>query len=145
MLNRAFEEKLIGTLEQVIVQLHLSGTARSGKTSLIRRLMGKKARETEPSTGVADKAVRVDIVKRSVVVDETIWKEIKDLNEESTFILNGMRSEMSKADTLAAENEYVNLSGANEDTAVGDSEQGTPELQPDERSASSAAAKAYIS
>ena len=114
----------------MIVQLHLSGTARSGKTSLIRRLLGKKAREIEPSTGVADKAVRVDIVKRSVIVDETVWREIKDLSEESTVILNGMRGEMSKAETVSAEHGYVILPPT---VGTGDSQIEDSELLQEER------------
>ena len=109
VLNKAWKEG--GKLEQTIVQLHLSGTARSGKTSLIRRLTGKHARKDEPSTGVADKAVRVDIAKTSMIVENTdnanVWREIRDINEESTLILTSMRENMSKIDTAETEYRYV--------------------------------------
>ncbi len=109
VLNKAFRDG--GILQQTIVQLHLSGTARSGKTSLTRRLMGKKARKNEPSTGVADKAVRMDIDKYSIIVDTTdtssIWREIKTTDDESTLILTGMREGMSDADTFVTDHNLM--------------------------------------
>lgn len=97
MLHRALKEQ--GKLKQTIIQLHLSGTARSGKTSLARRLMGKNAREDEPSTGVATNVARVDIVKNSVLVEEAEWRVLRDLYEESSVILiNGIGASMSHGD-----------------------------------------------
>lgn len=122
-----------GLLRQTIVQLHLCGTARSGKTSLIRRLMSKKAREHEPSTGVVDKAVRVDIDKSSIVVETThnssVWREIKTTGEESTLLLTGMRENMSEADTFVTEYEFADIPS----TECEDREHKPYQLQPEEK------------
>ena len=86
--------------------------------------MGKKAREDEPSTGVATNVVRVDIVKNVVLVDkEKEWKVLNDINEESSVILNGIRSSMSVCD----DDNYIE---ADRDCSLTHAPTQTPTAQP---------------
>ncbi len=131
VLNKAISDD--GELQQSIVQLHLSGTARSGKTSLIRRLMGKKAREIEPSTGVVEKPVRVDIDKSAIIVktdkNSRMWKEIKTTNEESTLLLTGMRESMSETGKFVTDHELTVIPS----TECEDREHRPYQLQPEKK------------
>ena len=52
-----------GKLDHTVLQGAFLGPARSGKSSLIRRLLKEKFNPTSPSTGAADKVIHVCIKK----------------------------------------------------------------------------------
>ena len=85
MCKKALEEK--ETVDQVIMQGVFVGFPRSGKTSTKKRLMGMRPNRQQASTGVAEKASRVEIEKTIVQsLSSMNWHEINDLDEETAVI-----------------------------------------------------------
>jgi GTPase SAR1 family protein len=97
--KKALEER--ETVDQVIMQGVFVGFPRSGKTSTKKRLMGKRPNRQQASTGVAEKASRVEIENTTVQsLSPANWHEIDDLNEETAVItddINNSESQKEKA------------------------------------------------
>lgn len=65
-----------GKLDHTIMQGVFLGPARSGKSSLIKRLLKKEISPTSPSTGAADKVIQVSVKKSSSIatsIFESTW------------------------------------------------------------------------
>ena len=83
--ERAMKEK--GSLEQIAMHGIFMGLPRSGKTSLLRRLINKRL-SSYASTGVAERAVRVELRKSTVHVSGLFWYELDDLGDEAMSLMH---------------------------------------------------------
>ena len=72
------------------MQATFQGNSRSGKTSLCKVIQGKKADPSEPSTGVMDKPVHIELTQSTVVVDGLTWTAVDDLGEETVVLVQGV-------------------------------------------------------
>ena len=74
-----------GVLKHTIVHGVFVGLARSGKDSLMKRLLGKKVSSVSPSTGVAENVIQVKVMKQSTTIaasiDKLCWMEMDDDDE----------------------------------------------------------------
>ena len=77
-----------GSLEQTSMHCVFMGIPRSGKTSLIQRLLGKRPSVVSASTGVAERVVRVEIRKSTVYVSGLYWCELEDIDEEALTLMH---------------------------------------------------------
>ena len=75
-----------GSIDQTAIHCVFIGMPRSGKSSLMRRLLGKRL-SSSTSTGVAEKVVRVEIRKSTVHVSGLLWCELEDLDDEATLLM----------------------------------------------------------
>ena len=86
--QRAMEEK--GMLDHTIVHGVFIGPARSGKNSLLERLLGRKPSSASPSTGIAESVIHVKVIQKSATiatdVEETIWSEM-DYDDEAIRLM----------------------------------------------------------
>ena len=65
-----------GKLDHTVMQGVFLGPARSGKSSLIKRLLKEKLNSTSPSTGAAEKVIKVNVKKSSSIatsIFESSW------------------------------------------------------------------------
>ena len=76
-----------GSVEQTMLQATMNGLARSGKTSLLARLQGKRANPSEPSTGVMKREADI-LIKRSMTFfsEETEWVTVSELPDYASFV-----------------------------------------------------------
>ena len=72
------------------MQATFQGNSRSGKTSLCKVIQGKKADPSEPSTGVMDKPVHIELTQSTVVVDGLTWTPVDGLGEETVVLVQGV-------------------------------------------------------
>ena len=77
-----------GTLAHTTVHGVIVGIARSGKDSLMKRLLGEKPTGKSPSTGVAEKAVVVRVEKSSsntvsACVEDSKWTRLTEYDDEA--------------------------------------------------------------
>ena len=73
-----------GFLDQTAMHCVFMGIPRSGKSSLIQRLLGSKRLSVmSASTGVAERVVRVEIRKSTVHASGLSWCELEDIDEEA--------------------------------------------------------------
>ena len=86
--KRAVEAKQ--TRKHIIMQATFQGNSRSGKTSLCKVIQGKKADPSEPSTGVMDKPVHIELTQSTVVVDGRTWTPVDGLGEETVVLVQGV-------------------------------------------------------
>ena len=97
--RRAIKDK--GSIDQIMMQGVFFGLPRSGKTSVKKRLVGKKLEQQQPSTGVAEKVTRVEIGKSMVqFVSRAVWNEIFDLNDEATIVVKDIADHIDKDDGM---------------------------------------------
>ena len=82
--ERAMKEK--GSLEQIAMHCVFLGLPRSGKSSLIRRLLGKRL-FVSTSTGVAEKSIKVEIRKSTAQISGLLWCEVEDLDDEAVLVM----------------------------------------------------------
>ena len=78
----AMEKK--GHLHHTVVHGVFTGLARSGKNSIMERLLGKMPLVTSPSTGVAEDIVQVKVEKSSTVatnIEASTWSAMEDDDE----------------------------------------------------------------
>ena len=75
-----------GSLDHTAIHCVFMGMPRSGKSSLMRRLLGKRLSSCA-STGVAERVVRVEIRKSTVHVSGLLWCELEDLDDEATLLM----------------------------------------------------------
>ena len=80
-----------GILDHTIVHGVFVGLARSGKDSLMKRLLGKKLSSTSPSTGVAETTVQVKVLQKSTTtaanIEESCWTEM-DYDDEAIKLMS---------------------------------------------------------
>ena len=86
--QKAMEER--GMLDHTIVHGVFVGPARSGKNSLMERLLGRMPSSVSPSTGVAESVVQVKVIQKSETfaanVIESIWS-IMDYDDEAIKLM----------------------------------------------------------
>ena len=86
--QKAMEEK--GMLGHTIVHGVFVGPARSGKNSLMERLLGQMPSSVSPSTGVAESVVQVKVIQKAATfaanVEEIIWSEM-DYDDEAIKLM----------------------------------------------------------
>ena len=86
--QKAMEER--GMLDHTIVHGVFVGPARSGKNSLMERLLGRMPSSVSPSTGVAESVVQVKVIQKSTTfaanVIESIWS-IMDYDDEAIKLM----------------------------------------------------------
>ena len=82
--ERAMKEK--GSVEQIAMHCVFLGLPRSGKSSLIRRLLGKRL-SVSSSTGVAETSIKVEIRKSTAQVSGLLWCELEDLDDEAVLVM----------------------------------------------------------
>ena len=85
--ERAMKKK--GSVEQIAMHCVFLGLPRSGKSSLIKRLLGKRL-SVSTSTGIAENAVRVDIRKSTAQVSGLLWCELEDLDDEAVLVMHNV-------------------------------------------------------
>ena len=77
-------------LDHTIVHGVFVGPARSGKNSLMERLLGRMPSSLSPSTGVAESVVQVEVIQKSVTfaanVEELIWS-VMDYDDEAIKLM----------------------------------------------------------
>ena len=87
-IQRAMEER--GMLDHIVVQGVFVGPARSGKNSLMERLLGQMPSSVSPSTGVAESVVQVKVIQKSTTctanVKESIWSAM-DYDDEAIKLM----------------------------------------------------------
>ena len=86
--ERAMKET--GSLEQTPMHCVFMGIPRSGKSSLIQRLLGKHPSVVSASTGVAERVVRMEIRKSTVHVSGLHWCELEDIDEEALTLMHNV-------------------------------------------------------
>ena len=86
--QKAMEER--GMLDHTIVHGVFVGPARSGKNSLMERLLGRMPSSVSPSTGVAESVVQVKVIQKSATfaanVEELIWS-VMDYDDEAIKLM----------------------------------------------------------
>ena len=86
--QKAMEER--GMLDHTIVHGVFVGPARSGKNSLMERLLGRMPSSVSPSTGVAESVVQVKVIQKSATfaanVEESIWS-VMDYDDEAIKLM----------------------------------------------------------
>ena len=85
--ERAMKKK--GSVEQTAMHCVFLGLPRSGKSSLIKRLLGKRL-SVSTSTGIAENAVRVEIRKSTAHVSGLQWYELEDLDDEAVLVMHNV-------------------------------------------------------
>ena len=79
-----------GMLDHTIIHGVFVGPARSGKNSLMERLLGRMPSSVSPSTGVAESVVQVKVIQKSITfaanVIESIWS-IMDYDDEAIKLM----------------------------------------------------------
>ena len=82
--QQAMERK--GVLNHTIIHGVFVGQARSGKNSLMERLLGRWPKSSSPSTGVADSTIQVKVTEKSTTVSTNVegcvWSAM-DLDDEA--------------------------------------------------------------
>ena len=77
-------------LDHTIVHGVFVGPARSGKNSLMERLLGRMPSSVSPSTGVAESVVQVEVIQKSTTfaanVEESIWS-VMDYDDEAIKLM----------------------------------------------------------
>ena len=107
-----------GKLNQTIIPCVFVGPPGNGKTSLMRRLIGKPPLASLPSTGVAEKIVQVEIRKSSSTAaqinqNSSVWKELT-LDDEAVALL----MDISRAQALESHSDTSSQSSDNLSTTT---------------------------
>ena len=98
-------------LKHTIIHGVFVGPARTGKNSLMERLLGRIPSSVSPSTGVADNVVQVKVQKSSTIatnVEGHIWT-LMDNNEEAIKLVMISTSNTSESDSLNSTNFPLDL------------------------------------
>ena len=86
--QKAIEEK--GMLDHTIVHGVFVGPARSGKNSIMERLLGRMPSTVSPSTGVAESVVQVKVIQKSATfaanVEKSVWTAM-DYDDEAIKLM----------------------------------------------------------
>ena len=84
-----------GSLDKTIMQCVFVGVPRSGKSSLMKRMVGERPTHSSPSTGVVDKVVQVEIVRSSTAaasVSGSTWVKLSHDDEAVTVVMDTAQS-----------------------------------------------------
>ena len=84
-----------GSLDKTIMQCVFVGVPRSGKSSLMKRMVGERPAHSSPSTGVVDKVVQVEIVRSSTSaasVSGSTWVKLSHDDEAVTVVMDTAQS-----------------------------------------------------
>lgn len=125
-LEQTLKEK--GKINKTIMQCAFIGTPRSGKSSLMKRLIGERPTPSSPSTGVADKVVQV-IVRSSTTaanVSDLAWDK---LNYDDEAIVVVWDTSQSHRDNVASSKAQSHSSEGVPRTEFSVVEQDTSELE----------------
>ena len=88
-----------GSLDKTIMQCVFVGVPRSGKSSLMRRMVGERPAHSSPSTGIVDKVVQVEIVRSSTAaasVSGSTWVKLNHDDEAVTVVMDTAQSHSSE-------------------------------------------------
>ena len=89
-----------GSIDKTVMQCVFVGPPRSGKSSLMKRIMGERPTPSSPSTGVADKVVQVEIVRSSTAaasVSGSTWVKLSHDEEAVTVVMDTAQSHSGQA------------------------------------------------
>ena len=89
-----------GSLDKTIMQCVFVGPPRSGKSSLMKRIVGERPTPSSPSTGVADKVVQVEIMRSSTAaasVSGSTWVKLSHDDEAVTVVMDTSQSHSGQA------------------------------------------------
>ena len=89
-----------GLLDKTIIQCVFVGPPCSGKSSLMKRIVGERPTPSSPSTGVADKVVQVEIVRSSTAaasVSGSTWVKLSHDDEAVTVVMDTAQSHSGQA------------------------------------------------
>ena len=92
-----------GSLSKTIMQCVFVGPPRSGKSSLMKRIVGERPTPSSPSTGVADKVVQVEIVRSSTAtasVSGSTWVKLSHDEEAVMVVMDTAQSRSNQAPVL---------------------------------------------
>ena len=96
-IDEAIQNK--GKLDHTMMQGVFLGPARSGKSSLIKRLLKEKLGPTSPSTGVADKVIQVSVRKSSSIatsIFESTWLHLTYSGEAIRLMMLAAKTHANK-------------------------------------------------
>ena len=116
-----------GMLDHTIVHGVFVGPARSGKNSLMERLLGRMPSSVSPSTGVAESVVQVKVIQKSATfaanVEESIWSEMDEDDEAIKLMLINSESQnkvqipiLQVEETVDSETRYSETTISNTDS-----------------------------
>ena len=91
-----------GSLDKTIMQCVFVGPPRSGKSSLMKRIVGERPTPSSPSTGVADKVVQVEIVRSSTAaasVSGSTWVKLSQDEETVMIVMDTSQSQTAHSET----------------------------------------------
>ena len=118
--QKAMEER--GMLDHTIVHGVFVGPARSGKNSLMERLLGRMPSSVSPSTGVAESVVQVKVEKSvtfAANVKELIWS-VMDYDDEALRLICDSQDTIHQLEKLTVANDNDSeLVGTSNVTNVG--------------------------
>ena len=103
-----------GMLDHTIVHGVFVGPARSGKNSLMQRLLGRMPLTPCPSTGVAESVVQVKVIQKSATiaanVEESTWS-IMDYDDEviKLMLINSESQDKAEVPDAVLKTEKVNI------------------------------------
>ena len=107
--QKAMEER--GMLDHTIVHGVFVGPARSGKNSLMERLLGRMPSSVSPSTGVPESVVQVKVIQKSATfaanVEELTWA-VMDYDDEAIKLILISSKSQSKVELPVAQTEDLN-------------------------------------
>ena len=130
--QKAMEER--GMLDHTIVHGVFVGPARSGKNSIMERLLGQMPSTVSPSTGVAESVVHVKVIQKSTTyaanVEEAIWS-IMDYDDEAIklMVINSESQNQVIIPDISVSKESAEYSGAE---VCPDSESENPTINSDD-------------
>ena len=100
--QKAMEER--GMLDHTIVHGVFVGPARSGKNSVMERLLGRMPSTMSPSTGVAESVVHVKVIQKSTTfaanVEESLWSVMDSDDEAIKLSVINSDSQAEKVDEI---------------------------------------------
>ena len=104
-----------GMLDHTIVHGVFVGPARSGKNSLMERLLGRIPSSVSPSTGVAEKVVHVKVIQKSATIatniEESVWSVMDYDDEVIKILLISNASGTEKDDSLLEKQDLEHTPG----------------------------------
>ena len=125
------------------------GPPRSGKSSLMKRIVGERPTPSSPSTGVADKVVQVEIVRSSTAaasVSGSTWVKLSHDEETAMVVMETSQSHSSQTGHRETHSQAVNQSELNSTLLVsGVPEQSQPHQSPSPATASTNTADLKLS
>ena len=97
-------------LDHTIVHGVFVGPARSGKNSLMERLLGRMPSSVSPSTGVAESVVQVEVIQKSATiaanVKELIWSVI-DYDDEAIRLICDSQDTVHQLEKLTVSEDHI--------------------------------------